>query len=497
MKLPVISLHDVTIRYAGGDTFADINFEIKENEHWAFTGENSPLINALMDAIVGNAIVSKGKIDFHFFNKVSLEKRTLYEKKTPHHFVTLLSPGQNFKNLSGVDESYYQQRYNSYDAENSITLEDYLCRIHTERNMSGWTLEKIINELHLSHLLHKHVIKLSNGETKRVGIATALLRNPVVLILQHPFTGLDASSRKEINELINTISASGISLIISTSAAEIPECITHVAAFTNENKIQTFSKKACQNYAMPVFKKPDIEKLKSLLSINPMPVFNTMVCMKNVSIKYDDKLILDNINWTIQQGERWALSGPNGTGKTTLLSLINGDNPQAFANDMILFDRKKGSGESIWDIKNKIGFFSAELYQYFPLETSCLHAVESGFYDTSGLFRPTNAHTASIAFRWMEIMGIAELSQKSLLKVSDNKRRLCLLARAMVKNPPLLILDEPCQGFNEYEQMFFKNLLDTICALTNLTLIYVSHYREEIPESVTHFFKLQNGRQVM
>ena len=94
-------------------------------------------------------------------------------------------------------------------------------------------------------------------------------------------------------------------------------------------------------------------------------------------------------------------------------------------------------------------------------------------------------------------MGIAELSQKSLQKVSANKRRLCLLARAMVKNPPLLILDEPCQGFNEYEQMFFKNLLDTICALTNLTLIYVSHYREEIPESVTHFFKLQDGRQVM
>lgn len=497
MKLPVISLHDVTIRYAGSEPFSNINFEIKEKEHWAFIGENSSLINALMDAIAGNAIVSKGKIDFHFFEKISLESRVLTAKTTPQHFVALLSPEQNFKSLSGVNESYYQQRYNSYDAENSITLKDYLRRIHTEKNTSGWTLQKIINELHLSHLLHKHVIKLSNGESKRAGIAAALLRNPVVLLLQHPFTGLDAPSREEIKELINTISATGITLAMSTSAAEIPECITHVAVFKNENKIQTFSKKAFQHYAMPVFKKPDIEKLKSLLSISPMPVFNTMVCMKNVSIKYDDKLILDNIHWTIQQGERWALSGPNGAGKTTLLSLINGDNPQAFANDMILFDRRKGSGESIWDIKKKIGFFSAELYQYFPLDTSCLQAVESGFYDTSGLFRPSHAQTASIAFRWMEIMGIAALSQKSLRKVSAGERRLCLLARAMVKNPPLLILDEPCQGFNEYEQMFFKNVLDTICALSNLTLIYVSHYREEIPESVTHFFKLENGRQVM
>lgn len=497
MKLPVISLHDVTIRYAGGEPFTNINFEIKEKEHWAFIGNNSTLINTLMDAIAGNAIVSKGKINYHFFEKPDFENKMLIARTTPQHFVTLLSSGQNFKNFSGANELYYQQRYNSYDAENSITLKDYLCRIQTEKNTSGWTLEKIINELHLSHLLDEHVIKLSNGESKRAGIAAALLRSPVLLLLQHPFTGLDAPSREEIKKLINAVSASGITLAISVPAAEIPECITHVAVFNNGNTIQTFSKKEFQNYAMPVFKKPEIGKLKSLLSINSLPVFNTMVSMKNVSIKYDDKLILDNINWTIHQGERWALSGPNGAGKTTLLSLINGDNPQAFANDMVLFDRKKGSGESIWDIKKKIGFFSAELYQYFPLDTSCLHAVESGFYDTSGLFRPSNAHTSSIAFQWMEIMGIAALAQKSLRKMSAGERRLCLLARALVKNPPLLILDEPCQGFNEYEQMFFKNLLDTICALSNLTLIYVSHYREEIPESVTHFFKLQNGRQVI
>ncbi len=494
--LPIISLQNVTMGYAGGRTFANINFEIKENEHWAFTGENSSLIATLMDAMTGNVIVSKGKINFHFFEKLSFENEKLRPKISPYHFVTLLSSGKNFKSLSGVNESYYQQRYNSYDAENSITLGEYLRCIHTEKNTSVWTLKKIINELHLSHLLHEHVIKLSNGERKRVGIAAALLRSPVVLLLQHPFTGLDTPSRDEISKLINIISASGITLALSTSAAEMPECITHVAVFSNGNTIQTFSRKAFQNYAMPAFKKPDVEKLKSLLSIGKMPVFDTMVRMKNVSIKYDDKLILDNINWEIQQGERWALSGPNGAGKTTLLSLINGDNPQAFANDIILFDRKKGSGESIWDIKNKIGFFSAELYQYFPLDTSCLHAVESGFYDTAGLFRPSHPRTASIALRWLAIMGIANFSKKSLRSVSASERRLCLLARALVKNPPLLILDEPCQGFNEYEQLFFKDLLDTICALSNTTLIYVSHYREEIPESVTHFFNLQNGKQI-
>jgi molybdate transport system ATP-binding protein len=188
--------------------------------------------------------------------------------------------------------------------------------------------------------------------------------------------------------------------------------------------------------------------------------------------------------------------GPNGAGKSTLLSLINGDNPQAFANHIILFDRKKGSGESIWDIKRKIGFFSPELYQYFPLETGCLEAVESGFYDTIGLFRPSNEELRSIALRWMGLLGVAHLSRKTLHQVSAINQRLCLLARAFVKSPPLLILDEPCQGFNKEHVALFKELVNLICRESNMTVIYVTHYKEEIPECVTKVFRLEDGKQV-
>ena len=114
------------------------------------------------------------------------------------------------------------------------------------------------------------------------------------------------------------------------------------------------------------------------------------------------KKFLKNVDWQIKQGERWALLGPNGAGKSTLLSLINGDNPQAYANDIILFDRKRGTGESIWDIKSKTGFVSPELYQYFPTDNSCLQVIESGFYDTMGLFRPSDPKKSAIALRWMK-----------------------------------------------------------------------------------------------
>lgn len=218
-----------------------------------------------------------------------------------------------------------------------------------------------------------------------------------------------------------------------------------------------------------------------------------IISVQDLVKNYGSFQAVKGISFEVYEGEIFGLLGPNGAGKSTLLSLISGDNPQAFANHIILFDRKKGSGESIWDIKRKIGFFSPELYQYFPLETSCLDAVESGFYDTIGLFRPSDANLRAIALRWMALLGVAHLSAKALYQVSAVNQRLCLLARAFVKSPPLLILDEPCQGFSEEQVALFKDLVDAVCAESNTTVIYVSHYKEEIPLCVDKVFRLEGG----
>jgi len=216
--------------------------------------------------------------------------------------------------------------------------------------------------------------------------------------------------------------------------------------------------------------------------------------MKNVSIKYGDKQILDGLNWQVRQGERWALTGHNGAGKSTLLSLINGDNPQAFANKIILFDQLKGSGESIWEIKKKIGYVSPEFFQYFPMGSTCLHVIESGFDDTLGLFRISGKSRAETSLRWMKLLHISEFAGALIRNVPVSIQRICMLARAMVKNPSLLILDEPCLGLDAERQEQFKNLIDTICRMSDLTLIYVSHYQDEMPLSITHSLKLEHGR---
>ena len=240
----------------------------------------------------------------------------------------------------------------------------------------------------------------------------------------------------------------------------------------------------------------DLAELSNLLSLNPAPHFNHIVKMTGVTVKYGDKVILDQVSWDVQQGSHWALLGHNGAGKSTLLSLINGDNPQAYANDIILFDRKRGTGESIWDIKNKIGFVSPELHQYFPTDNNCLQVIESGFYDMLGLFRPSQPQKAAIALRWMKLLELDAYARKPLKSISASAQRLCLLARALVKNPPLLIFDEPCQGLDAHQQLHFKHIVDAICHLGKTRLIYVTHYHHEIPDSVNHVLTLDKGHVV-
>ena len=491
MNSSLLNMQYISIRYPGKSPFEKILFQLQEGDHVALVGENFAIINALMDAIAGRAIVSKGKIEYDFMQRIKIDESEPLHSLSPYHYIGYLSSAHHFKSLSGVNESYYQQRYNAQDSENSLTVKRYLSGIRSTTGNQSWNFDKVVEKLHLEKLLKEHVIKLSNGETKRVRLAAAILQNPVILLLDHPFTGIDVGYRKEMHQLINEISQSGIALIISTSEAEIPECITHVTLFEKDDSLRHFTKKDFHEFHIPSRRKIDQELLASLLKNEKTGQFDLIVQMENVTVRYDENLILNDINWTVKQGERWSLSGPNGAGKTTLLSLINADNPQAFANNIILFDRKKGSGESIWDIKRNIGFFSPELFQFFPLNTTCLAAVESGFFDTMGLFRKVSLSMKTTAMNWLKLMEIDHLAHKPLRTITPGEKRLCLLARALVKNAPLLILDEPCQGLNESEKLFIKEIIDSICLQTNLTLIYVSHYRQEIPESVTQFFELR------
>jgi molybdate transport system ATP-binding protein len=216
--------------------------------------------------------------------------------------------------------------------------------------------------------------------------------------------------------------------------------------------------------------------------------------MKDTSITYNGVKVLDRINWRMRQGENWAVLGPNGAGKTTLLSLILADNPQSYANDITIFGTRRGSGESIWDIKRDIGWVSPELQLYYHQDTSCHHVICSGFFDSVGLYQTYLPEQAQVAQHWLDELGLTHLADRPLGTVSVGEQRLALLGRALVKKPALLILDEPCQGLDLRNRTRIIDLLDQLCRQLPVNLIYVTHHFDEMPQAITHVLKLEKGR---
>lgn len=499
MNAAILSIENITVRNLDQTLFRNLTFQVKQGEHWALVGESGSGKSALLQTISGKFNVVGGTIAHHYFDNIIQQHHITDANFTHHKLAAIVSPKHSFRNLSNTTDFYYQQRFNSSDSEDSPTVSGYLSSIKPMiNNNSVWNYETTVSKLRLEPLLQKQLIKLSNGETKRLLIAAALLKHPALLLLDNPLTGLDVQSREWFNDLLKEIAASGITVILATSPHEVPAIITHMAVLHQGEIIQTVSKQAFDPSMVniPPVKNIDMVELENLLSIQPVPVFNDVVNMQHVNIRYGDNQVLSNVSWQIKQGEHWALLGANGAGKSTLLSLINGDNPQAYANHIVLFDRRRGTGESIWDIKSKTGFVSPELHQYFPTDNNCLQVIESGFYDTLGLFRQSDPKKAAIALRWMKLLELDAYANKPLKSVSASAQRLCLLARALVKNPPLLIFDEPCQGLDAHQQLHFKHIVDAICQLGKTTLIYVTHYQHEIPDSVNLVLKLDKGKVV-
>ena len=495
---PLIIFKDVSIRQFNTLVFEGLNFSLEKGQHWALVGKSGSGKSTFIDFIIGKASMARGEAYYPYFDWHIQEHHQDDPLFNRVKLMAQVSARHEFRNLSNTADFYYQQRFNSCDSEDANTVSTYLSSIRVVNPLGLWTIQKTTERLRLTQLLDKELIKLSNGETKRLLLAAALIKNPLLLLLDNPLNGLDVSARQDFNELIREISESGISIIMASPSSEIPESITHVAVLENGKVITQCTKKEFKPLSFHTIDQiqTNQDELKQLLSATPSVVYNTIIGMEDVSIKYGEKQILDGLNWQVRQGERWALTGHNGAGKSTLLSLINGDNPQAFANKIILFDQLKGSGESIWEIKKKIGYVSPEFFQYFPMGSTCLHVIESGFDDTLGLFRISGKSRAETSLRWMKLLHISEFAGALIRNVPLSIQRICMLARAMVKNPSLLILDEPCLGLDAERQEQFKNLIDTICRMSDLTLIYVSHYQDEMPLSITHSLKLEQGRVV-
>jgi molybdate transport system ATP-binding protein len=359
-----------------------------------------------------------------------------------------------------------------------------------------------------------------------------------LLILDEPFTGLDAANRAHFHSVLERLMATPLRvLLIATRIEDLPRHVTHLLCVDQcrvvaagpraqilslpqvKQLVSTPSMSLGRSADIPV--RSNARTLPLSRTFKPVPTVTTfcgqecprsvavgsnprnrhqipagpeLVRMRHITVRYGDAVILRGINWTVHAGESWALLGPNGSGKTTLLSLILGDNPQVYTNDIVVFGRPRGSGESVWDIKRHIGWVSPELHLHFNDAATCYEVAASGFHDTIGLFHSASSRQRAVARRWLAQFRLLELAHRPLFSISAGLQRMVLLARALVKNPRLLILDEPCQGLDAAHRDLFVRAVDTLIRTGAVTAIYVTHRSDEIPPSIKRVLRLPATR---
>lgn len=386
--------------------------------------------------------------------------------------------------LTGIDVQYYNQRMEATMNEYVPTVDD-IFGIKTQNPL--W--ESLTETFKLKNISYKKINYLSSGELRKLLIINALTEEPDLLILDNPYIGLDHDSRKELDDAMKKLRSSGISVVFLLCDFDDIPLFTDSIIHLEDCKINKpiYGKNSINNYIKNWKKSHLPTGTLSLPALKPptKPECSIVFSIEKGCARYGDKIIFDDFNWIVRKGECWALTGPNGSGKSLLLSMVCADNPQGYANKIILFDRRRGSGESIWEIKDAIGYVCPEMQLYFKSNDSVKEIIVQGLRNSLNRYHPSTLEEQRVAEEWMRILDITHLESKKFSELSSGEQRLVLLARALIKQPDLLVLDEPLHGLDKNHKERIKIVINELIKRNGTSLIYVTHYKSEIPYCVT------------
>lgn len=479
----IISITDGVARNPVYRMKKPINLHIGKGEHIAIVGPNGGGKSLLVDTITGRYPLLMNEVAYDFSPS---ESEMVCDNVK---YIT-------FRDSYGDSDAtyYYQQRWNTHDIDETPIVRDLLPAC-----ADGELKDALYDLFGVEAMLDKHIILLSSGELRKFQLTRTLLSGPRVLIMDNPFIGLDAKTRDLLHVLLRRLTEmTRLQVILVLSKTDdIPEFITHVIPVEDRtcgDKI-SLQEYLHQRREVPAHVLPE-EKRERILNLpygENLYHAEHIVDLNKVSIRYGDRTILKDLDWTVRCGEKWALSGDNGSGKSTLLSLVCADNPQSYACDIALFGRKRGSGESIWEIKKHIGYVSPEMHRAYLKNLPAIDIVASGLHDSIGLYRKMQEKDRAVCEWWMDIFGIADLKDRNFLQLSSGEQRMVLLARAFVKDPELLILDEPLHGLDMWNRRLVKDVIEAFCERKDKTMIMVTHYREELPAVITNALYLKRN----
>ena len=462
-----------TFRLSDTRTLTIADLTIRAGESWAFVGTNGSGKSALARALAGELPLLKGECqgDFTRLTRLSFEQlQKLVSDEWQRNNTDLLSPGEEDTGRTTAE-------------------------IIQDEVKDPARCQRLAERFGITALLNRRFKYLSTGETRKTLLCQALMSEPELLILDEPFDGLDVQSRAQLAALLESLNQQGYTLVLVLNRFdEIPDFIQHAGVLADCNLTETGEKTALLKQAL-IAQLAHSEQLDGITLPEPdapsarhaLDPHQPRIVLRDGMVSYDDRPILNRLSWTVNPGEHWQIVGPNGAGKSTLLSLVTGDHPQGYSNDLTLFGRRRGSGETIWDIKKHIGYVSSSLHLDYRVSTTVRNVILSGYFDSIGIYQAVSDKQHKLAQQWLDILGMdTRIADAPFHSLSWGQQRLALIVRALVKHPTLLILDEPLQGLDPLNRQLIRRFVDVLISEGETQLLFVSHHAEDAPACITH-----------
>ena len=408
--------------------------------------------------------------------------------------MTIHSIGLYLSNASNKNMILEQIISNKY-FKDYINLKSLKGLLHSTLTINRFIEEEIRHDkfpIYTSE--NKSLGSMSSGQQKKALLDYLILQKPDYIILDDVYSNIDKATQESITNTLSQLAETTLLIQLFFRKRDMLPCIRTVYSVDKDNTIIDMQD------AEEFMTKQTVSSTNQLILDFPQGYdethtdINPLVQLNSVSVEYIEKPVLNKISWTIQKGEFWQLVGPNGSGKSTLLSIIIGDNPRGYGQNMVLFGKKKGSGESIWDIKRQIGYFTPAMILQFTRDDTVENMIISGLMDSVGLYcKPTDIQRG-IANRWISMLGSA-YRNKSFQSLSIGQQRMVMVARALVKHPPLLILDEPTIELDDENSRLFIDMINAIAKEKKIAILYVSHRDEPglKPDMIYELIPGKNG----
>ncbi|MDR2120524.1 MAG: ATP-binding cassette domain-containing protein [Tannerella sp.] len=425
-------------------------WSVRRGEHWAIAGANGSGKSLTAGIVCGRYPLRAGSVRYGLTGK-------------PHEGIKSIS-FRDIYSTGDMRNAYYQQRWHATEVDGLPAVRDMFAAEPDAGMARAFGLEGCFD---------KKIIHLSGGEMRKCFLLRALMSAPEILIIDNPYAGLDIASREMMNAMLTQIAAMRRTqlMLLIADAGEIPDVITHVLPVVGGRYLPPASREAFLADAALLHEVFPTRGAAPMLppARREASTHRVTFRMENITLRYGNRTVFDGLNWEALNGEKWSLTGPNGSGKSLLLSMLYADNPQAYAQRLYVFDRRRGTGESIWDVKRRTGYVSPEMHLYYA--------------DGVGAHR-------DVVAAWMETFGIGGMSARPFSTLSFGEQRLMLLAGAFANDPDLLILDEPMHGLDAANRARVRGIITDFCAREGKTLVYVTHCFDEMPDCVTRHFSL-------